>query len=272
MSPDSRQHPFEAAIALQPQPDGSWQGRTSPAFANMIGPYGGVTAAQCLQSVLRHPQRLGDPIAFTVNFAAAIADGDFVLRPRPVRTNRSTQHWAIEMQQDGQLVATATAVTATRRDTWSGHEARMPEVPRPGDAPRTVRRGVEWLNRYEMRFLEGAIPKEWDGETRDDSLSRLWVRDDPPRPLDFASLTAIADVFFPRVWLRRATPTPIGTVSMTVYYHADAAQLASLGPGHLLLQARGQGFVGGYFDHSGQLWDEGGSLVATTHQVVYFKE
>ena len=98
------------------------------------------------------------------------------------------------------------------------------------------------------------------------------MRDDPPRPLDFASLTAIADVFFPRVWLRRATPTPIGTVSMTVYYHADAAQLASLGPGHLLLQARGQGFGGGYFDHSGQLWDEGGSLVATTHQVVYYKE
>jgi acyl-CoA thioesterase len=265
-------HPLDGAIALQPQPDGSWQGRTSPAYGNMIGPYGGITAAQCLQSVLRHPERLGEPIAFTVNFAAALADGEFRLHARPARTNRSTQHWTIEMLQDDELVATATAVTAVRRATWSGHEARMPQVPRPQDVPRSQRRGVEWLQRYEMRFVEGAIPSAWDGGTREASLSRLWVRDDPPRPLDFASLTALADVFFPRVWLRRAKPTPIGTVSMTVYYHADAAQLAATGAGHLLLQAQGQGFGGGYFDHGGQLWDEAGTLLATTHQVVYYKE
>ena len=28
------------------------------------------------------------------------------------------------------------------------------------------------------------------------SRTRLWMRDQPPRPLDFASLTALADVFF----------------------------------------------------------------------------
>ena len=52
-----------------------------------------------------------------------------------------------------------------------------------------------------------------------------WLRDDPPRPLDFASLTAMADVFFPRVWLRRATRVPVGTVSMTVYFHADSMSM-----------------------------------------------
>ena len=148
----------------------------------------------------------------------------------------------------------------------------MPKVPRPQDTPHTPRRGVEWLHRYDMRFLEGAIPQAWDGGTRDSSLSRLWVRDEPPRPLDFASLTAIADVFFPRVWLRRAMLTPIGTVSMTVYYHADAEQLAAVPRGYLLLQAQGQGFGGGFFDHGGQLWAEDGRLLATTHQVVYYKE
>lgn len=268
----SMPHPFDAAIALQPQGDGSWHGRTSPAYANMIGPYGGITAAQCLQAVLQHPQRLGEPVALTVNFAAALADGPFVVRPRAARTNRSTQHWIVEMLQDDAVVVTATAVTAVRRETWSGHEARMPAVGRPQDTPRTERHGVEWLKRYEMRFIEGRIPSQWDGATRDDSLTRLWVRDEPPRPLDFASLTALADVFFPRVWLRRASLTPLGTVSITVYYHADAGQLAAAGPGHLLLQAQGQGFGGGYFDHAGQLWDESGTLLATTHQVVYYKE
>ena len=42
--------------------------------------------------------------------------------------------------------------------------------------------------------------------------------------------------------------------------------------GYLLAQARGQGLGNGYFDHAGQLWDEGGTLLATTTQVVYYKE
>ena len=59
---------------------------------------------------------------------------------------------------------------------------------------------------------------------------------------------------------------------MTVYFHADAAQLAATGAGHLFAQARGQGFGGGYFDHTGQLWNAAGELLATTHQVMYYKE
>ncbi len=111
-------HPFDQAIALELQPDGHWLGHTSPAYANMVGPYGGITAAQMLNAVLLHPKRLGDPLALTVNYAAGVADGPFVLQARPARTNRSTQHWVIELLQDGQSVITATAITAQRRDTW----------------------------------------------------------------------------------------------------------------------------------------------------------
>ena len=48
----------------------------------MIGPFGGVTAAQALNAVLQHPQRLGEPVAFTVNFATALADGPFLVQAR----------------------------------------------------------------------------------------------------------------------------------------------------------------------------------------------
>jgi acyl-CoA thioesterase len=222
--------------------------------------------------VLQHPQRLGDPVAFTVNFAAAVADGGFELRARPVRTNRSTQHWIVEMLQGGETVATGTALTAVRRPTWGGHEVQMPQAPRPQDVPRVQRRGVAWLERYEMRFLVGMLPHDWDGQGGPESLSRLWVRDDPPRPLDFPSLAALCDVFFPRIWLRRARQTPLGTVSMTIYFHADAVRLRAAGDAYLLAQARGQGFGSGYFDHTGQLWSEHGELLATTHQVMYYKE
>ena len=131
--------------------------------------------------------------------------------------------------------------------------------------------GVEWLQRYDMRPVTGALPERWDGQG-DSSLTQLWMRDDPPRPLDFCALAALADVFFPRVWLRRALRVPAGTVSLTVYFHANAQELAATGTGYLLGQARGQEFRNGFFEQTVQLWNEAGALRATSHQMVYFKE
>jgi acyl-CoA thioesterase len=265
-------HPFDQAIAQSLQPDGTLLGHTSPAYANMVGPFGGITAAQVLHAVLQHPQRLGEPVSLTVNFCAALADGPYSAVARPVRTNRSTQHWTVELQQAGEVAVTATVFTALRRDTWQADEHRMPAAPPPDAVAQAAIHGrVAWLDRYEMRFVSGGLPTAWDGSDHRDSTTRLWVRDAPPRPLDHASLAALCDVFFPRIWRRRAQLVPIGTVSMTVYFHADSAGLRDTGDGHLLGQAQAQGFRGGYFDQTAQLWNAQGTLLATTHQVVYFK-
>jgi acyl-CoA thioesterase len=98
------------------------------------------------------------------------------------------------------------------------------------------------------------------------------MRDAPPRPLDFCSLAALSDVFFPRVWLRRATRVPAGTVSLTTYFHAGERELQATGTGYVLGQARAQEFRNGFFDQSAQLWNEAGTLLCTSHQIVYFKE
>ena len=220
---------------------------------------------------------LGEPVSLTVNFAAGLVDGPFRIEARPVRTNRSTQHWTITLWQTApdnsdMVMLTATAVTAVRRTTWSAVDERMPMVSPPASvpaAPFTDR--VPWVSRYEMRLVAGALPQRWD-DAETDSLTQLWLRDHPPRPLDYASLTALADAFFPRIWRRRARMTPIGTVSMTVYFHADANELAIIGDGYLFGQARSQSFFNGFFDQSAQLWSEAGHLLATTHQIVYYKE
>jgi len=265
-------HPFDAAIALVAQGEGAWRGHTSPAYANMVGPFGGITAAQALNAVLQHPALLGEPVALTVNFCAAMADGPFDAYARAARTNRSTQHWEMELQQQGQVVLTATAVTAVRRETWSLDEEAMPACPAPADTPLPSGHvPMEWVRRYELRAIAGAMPSVWDGSGHS-SLTQLWVRDNPPRMLDFASLSAMADVFFPRVYIRRSIQVPVGTVSMTVYFHASAAQLRQAGEGYLMGQACAQAFRNGFFDQTSQLWSESGSLLVTTHQIVYYKQ
>ena len=265
-------HPFDQSIALAAEGEHRWLGRTSPAYANMVGPFGGTLAAQALNGVLLHSERLGEPVAFTVNFAAPMADGEFVVMARPARTNRSTQHWLVELRQGNQTVLTASAVTALRRETWSADDLALPAAPRPQDTPRSSQPPrVEWARRYEMRFVDGSVPDEWKGR---DAPARtlLWLRDDPPRPLDFASLTAMADAFFPRIFLKRGKFVPIGTVSMTTYFLADAAQLEQVGDGYLLGDVAAAAYRNGYFDQTAHLWSEPGVLLASSHQVVYYKE
>lgn len=281
-------HPFDEALALAPiattvasQHDHAsvrrWQGHTHAGYQNMVGPFGGVMAAQALNAVLQHPDLLGDPVSLTVNFAAALGEGSFQAEARPMRTNRSTQHWLVSLVQADEAGAestmvTATVVTAKRRATWCGIDGVKPDAPVPESIPRAVAiRPAAWFERYDLRFCAGEPPREWNGDERD-SLTQLWVRDDPPRPLDFCSLTAMADIFYPRIWRKRALLTPAGTVSMTVYFHAGAAELATAGTSYLLGRARGQRFFHGFFDQRAELWSEAGELLATTHQIVYFKE
>lgn len=283
-------HTFDQALAFTPcaspgQLPGSastryWQGSTHSGYMNMVGPYGGITAAQALNAVMQHPDRLGEPLALTVNFAGPLASGPFTAQATPVRTNRSTQHWTVALLQPdatGALIVTTTAtvVTAVRRETWSQGDEPAPQVPRPADlAPVGERGGIpmEWRKRYEMRPISGDFPTVWDGSRGEHSLSRLWMRDAPSRPLDFCALASLADLFFPRVFLRRASPVPVGTVSMTVYFHAGSTELAATGAGYLLGQARAQEFRNGFFDQTAQLWNEAGTMLATTHQIVYYKE
>ena len=148
-----------------------------------------------------------------------------------------------------------------------------PQATAPAQTPplNTSGKGVAWAQQYEMRAIDGAFPSTWDG-SGEHSRTRLWLRDAQPRALDFPALAAMSDIFYPRVWLRRATPVPAGTVSITTYFHTDAAQLAEVGSGYLLGEARGQAFRNGYFDQAAELWSEAGELLATSNQIVYYKQ
>jgi hypothetical protein len=277
-TPGTPQHVFDAAISLSPNGNNSYAGRTNPAYGNLVGPFGGAIAATLLNAVVCHPERLGEPLSLTVHYAAPIADGEFSVQARAMRTNRSTQHWLVELVQADGVAAFATAVTAVRRDTWGATDACFPPVPLADSiAPASMATRVVWTGCYEMRFIDGEI-RVTNGEpgtaggSDNSSLTRLWIRDQPPRPLDFLSLSAICDAFFPRIFLRRPKWVPIGTVVLSTHFHADAAQLDAVGTNPVLGVARALNFQKGFFDQSAEVWSSEGILLATSHQVVYYKE
>ena len=272
-------HPFDEAVALQHEGGDVFTGRTTPEYGNMVGPFGGVTAACLLNACCLHPQRLGDPVALTVNYAGPIGDGPFRITARAARTNRSTQHFSLELRQDGddQALTTATAVFAARRETWSATEPKYPDLPMPtaeqsSQRPMFPRSRVAWIRNYDMRFVHGTFPDPEQPMPGTDSVTSLWISDVPPRPLDFLSLAAISDCFFPRVYLRRQKIAPAGTVSITTYFHADARSFERQGTRPVLGTAKAMRFTGGFFDQSAEIWADDGELLATSHQIVYFKD
>lgn len=268
-------HPFDLAIALDAVAPGRYRGHTSTAYANMIGPFGGITAAQLLAAVLRTDDRHGTPLACTVNFLAPVADGEFILSVRKTRQNNSSQHWLVELLQgdDPDPRANATVITALRRETWNAIEIPHPPVPPAADVAVTEKPALmRWPDSYEFRFIEGGFPSRSEGPELKSSCTIAWMRDQPPRPLDFPALMSLSDSFFPRVFVRRPRWVPAGTMSITTYFHCTDTDLAAVGASHLLAIANGQVFNGGFFDQTAHLWSDGGQCLATSHQIVYFKE
>lgn len=236
----------------------------------MVGPFGGITAATIVRAIELHPQCHGHPIALTVNYLAPISDGEFDIVTRAVKTNRSNQHWIVELSQDGDVKTTSTAIFGLRRDTWADTEVAPPAAQRPEDiAPSIPPFGVVWFDNYDMRFVDGGMPEQ--GAASGSSTTTLWVRNNPPRAMDFAALASVSDIFYPRVFLRQGQFVPAGTVSITTYFHADDDQLAAQGDDFVLATARAQRFSRGYFDQTAHLWGRDATLLATSHQIVYFK-
>lgn len=269
---DTPAHVFDEAVALEPAGENLVRGRSHPAWANMVGPFGGITAATVLNAVLQHPDRHGDPIALTLNYAGPVAEGEFEIEARPVRTNRSNQHWSVEMRQGDEVVTTATAITGLRRETWSETEAAAPTVPAPEElAAAGADRGVQWVDNYDMRFVTGGWDDVVSGEEQPESTTTMWIRDTPARPLDALALASMCDSFFPRAFLRLGRPVVAGTVTLTIHFLATADEIAAQGTDFLLGSVHAHRFHGSYHDESARLWSRDGTLLATGTQLMYFK-
>jgi acyl-CoA thioesterase len=270
--PTKPQHLFDDATRVVAG-DSRWQARTSPDYWAFVGPFGGFTAATILRALIEHPDRAGDPVALTVNFCAPIAEGDFDLDVRLVKANRSSQHWWVDLSQDGADVATiATAIFAERRPSWSHQVASFPQASPFEEARPFSFKPATWVSQYDLRFVEGFPAVHANPATEPGSaFSKLWISDRVPRRIDHLSLTAMSDAFFARIFHARGEVLPFGTVTITTYFHADADDLAEEGITRVLAAADASTFHKSYSDQAGQLWSPSGRLLATTTQMMYFK-
>jgi len=266
-------HPLDAAIALRSLAEGHWRGRTSEAYGNVIGPFGGMVSAALVNAVLSDPRAAGDPVAITVNYCTAIPNGDFDIHSRLIRAGKYLQHWLLELHSDDKICTTATLVLGNRSETFAMHPAKMPDVP-PADRivpSDTTEAPMNWLRQYEFRTVTGIAPFNLPEPKTQATSSIAWVSDHPARALDHLSLTSLADTFILRVALARGRLDPMGTVTLTTYFLATAEELAEQGSAPVLGLADANRIDGHFHDQPMQIWSRSGKILATGSQLGWFK-
>jgi len=266
-------HPLDAATALTNSGD-KLTGATSDAYWNFTGPFGGATAATLLKAAMDHPARQNLPLAMTINYCAPVAKGPFDISVSEKRTNRSTQHFAAEMKQGDDTIITSTLVFAARPEGFLHTSGDMPKVKFPEEIdPPKARAPLAWIDRFDMRFASGfPVMRKDDTLPLGSARTEVWMRDEPRRKLDFVGLMNMSDAFFARPFHVLGRLIQVGTVSMTTYFHCDETDLAEVGDDYVLGIADASVFAKGYADQSAWLWSRQGKLLATSQQILYFRD
>ena len=263
-----RLHDFDESLPLTPAGPRLWDSRIDKRYWNMIGPWGGWTAALLLKAVLAESDHGGTPVGLTVNLMGGLDESPLQLSTRPARQGKSVEFWTSELTQNGAPVAMAMVTLGQRRETFSTQEATFPEgVKAPEDIAGVPSRPGFFTAMFEQRPVHGSAPLQ----ENPDSLTRNWMRDHQARPLDYVLLAGLADVFAPRIFYRSAERRPASTVSMSVYFHATPAELEAVGGDFILGEVKARRFESGFFDQVGALWSRDGVLLATTDQLCWFK-
>ncbi len=273
-------HQLDIATTLKLGAASRLVGTTSDAYWNFAGPFGGYTAALLMRAVMDDTRRLGPPVAQTVNYCGAITKGAFEIAVTLQRSGKATQHWSLELHQNGAVAATASIVCANRRETFAHAVGSRPSVPPPEQVAQSApEERLPWLSSYDFRFVEGGpelgLSLEQKARAAGDlgkSRTVLWLKDTPDRPLDYVSLSALSDCFILRLIQMRGTMVPMSTVSMTSYFHAMPNELVEHGTAHLLGIATAKRFQANFHDQSMELWSAGGALLASGTQTVWYKE
>ncbi len=256
---------LDAALVLDPDGAGRWRARADADHESISAMFGGWTAAVLLRAVLSTAASDAQPSATTVNFIRPVAPGsDVSLTAARLGGGRSLEHWRADLlADDGELLATALAVLSNRRETEEHLQFTMPAVPPPDGLEQIHAPGPQG-QQTEIHQVSGA----WgSGDTR----GLLWVRDANGRPVDDLQLMYLADQYAPRSFFWGEGMRPSATITLSVYFHATATELAAIGTDYLLNEATGTRGVQSTSGQQARLWSRDGVLLATTEQLCWYR-
>ena len=263
---DTPVNALEASLAIKRLGAGLWSSVASPAYEAITGLFGGWTAALMLKSVLADPEAQGSPSAMTVNFISRVPPGSaLLLRTALLGGGRSLTHWRCDVLADDELLATAVIVLANRKKSDFHTERTMPEAPAPASITPAILPGA-FDTHIDVRPTLG---DNIFNQTTTRSLN--WEREKSGRPMDAVQIAFLSDLGAPRIFFVSDGPRISSTITLSVYFLATSAELASCGNDYILSEMIGTRAEAATVASRKDMWSGDGRLLATTEQLCWFR-
>jgi acyl-CoA thioesterase len=259
-------HPFDLDTAIQDLGDGRFGAEMSERWWVERGPNGGYVAAVILRAIQSAAALERAPRSLTVQFPRAPLAGPVEITVKTEREGRTVTFLSARMEQQGKLQATALAVLADDLDASGFAELQMPDVEPPAELyspdPTQVSGMPTMFQNYSVRPALG--DEAFSGGA---PYSGLWIRAREPRLLDAPLAAAILDAWFPAPFIRLERPVPAPTIDYTVHFRAPLPEPGAVAEDAYLATFRSGLARGGFFEEDGELWSQGGNLLAQSRQL-----
>lgn len=259
-------------FVLQAEGPGRWITQAGPEWKNPNGPlWGGYPIGLSLRTIASEPDARGEPLSISLTYVAALREGAVEIRTRRLRQGGSIGVWSLELGPAGsdEVCVQAIVTMAQRPATPPFAFAKMPDAPDPSLLPEPMSPGGG--RHFGARAFERRTTESFPIRQSADSRSVAWVR---PRSAtwDKALLGMVADNSPPRAFYAFGHAVMTTTLSLTVYLHGTAAEIAEAGDDYLLVEYEGRVGGGGASDERSSYWRRDGKLLATSEQLVWYRE
>lgn len=251
---------------------GVWTTEAGPEWRNPNGPlWGGYSIGLCLAVVAAEPEARGEPLSITLTYVAGLSAGTVEVRTRRLRQGGSIGVWEVELRPAGATeVSVHAIVTMARRPaTPSFAFAQMPDASDPEGLPLQPRPGGS--QHFGSRAFERRTSETFPIQPAASSRSTAWVR---PKlgPWNKTLLGMLTDSSPPRAFYALGHTVMTTTVTLTIYLHATAEEVAAAGEDYLLVEYEGRVGGGGATDERSSYWRRDGKLLATSEQLLWYRE
>jgi acyl-CoA thioesterase len=254
---------YERATALTPAGDGVFTLDVPDGWQQGRGAYGGIALGALMRAIeTTEPDRARIPRTLTGELAGPVQVGAATIRVTTLRRGKSQSNLRADLLQEGQVLATASAVLSAPRTPaesvtrpCSAHPAfeALPPVPPMGAM------GPRFASHFEYR-ITGPAPFSRASEPR----AHGWLRmREPVSSFDAAATIAHLDAYWSAIASIEPTPRMFATITFVAELLADPRTLSPIEP--FFHDARVLAAQDGFVVEERALY-QGERLVAMNHQ------
>lgn len=239
-----------------------WRGEVTDAWSAPPGPNGGYITALLLAAIEGEVDDASrPPRTVTVHFMRPPSVGEVEIAVTIERSGRSASTATARMAQGGKTTCVAICTLAGSFESAIDYSRAMPDVPPPAEVealdsslPPTI------FGQLEFRMTFGDPPFTGSEST----LVGGWSRTRAPVSMRPGLLALYADAWWPCPFPRTSGPIMAPTLELTIHFRS----IPALEPGaYVLGRFDSTTSAEGFFEESGELWSEDGTLLAQSRQL-----